>query len=58
MAIGWKRADPPYAFVVTWAALGIAVARAEQPELQIGAMIVAGVALLAGVAGFFQRKQP
>jgi benzodiazapine receptor len=54
--IGWKRADPPYAFVITWAALGIAAARAEHQELQVAALAVAGVAFLAGAAGFFRRR--
>ena len=55
VVLGWKRADPPYAFVVTWAALGIAVARAGQQELQIAALVVAGIAFLAGTLGCFRR---
>jgi hypothetical protein len=54
--IGWKHADPAYSLVIAWAAMGIASARAEQPELEIAAMTVAGVALLAAGLGFFRRR--
>ncbi|MFT5143980.1 MAG: benzodiazapine receptor [Rhodothermales bacterium] len=55
VVIGWKRADPPYAFVVTWAALGIAAARAEHPQLQVAALVVAGVAFLSGAFATWRR---
>jgi hypothetical protein len=54
--LGWKRGDPPYAFVIAWAALGIAAARTGHPELQAAAWAVAAVAFAAGATAFFTNR--